>query len=267
MIIEIANNKININLIHSIKNLDSYKCDGEALCEITSHVGMMPIPRIMPYKENEFYKLYNVDSKIMQVQYENGEILGQIIYEDKKVSIYLNKNTSQVEYILSQYAIDYLICKYFGGILFHASSIIYDDIAIAFTAPSGTGKSTARAMWEGHGAVCINDDKCILKMEGGHLFVYPSPWSGKHRKDTNVSHELNAIVCLGRGNNTFDDVTSTQKFKKILSQIDLPYEYNKDIWNEIVDNIMKTNIYVYNLNMSDEAFKVLKERIADDYAN
>jgi len=71
--------------------------------------------------------------------------------------------------------------SYFSTLLIHASSIRHKDIAYAFTAKSGTGKSTHVAMWLQNIEHCdmINDDNPIIRIEDEGAFLYGSPWSGK----------------------------------------------------------------------------------------
>lgn len=71
--------------------------------------------------------------------------------------------------------------SYFSTLLLHASVVRYRDRAYAFTAKSGTGKSTHVARWLENieGCDMINDDNPIIRVEQGDAFLYGSPWSGK----------------------------------------------------------------------------------------
>lgn len=268
MIVELMKHKININLIYEIKNLNKYKSSGLYEYEIISTKDIYTLDELIPFKINENKKLYKKDNIIIQEQLDSGNVIGYIEYIDKLVKIYLLKDDANTEYLLSQYAIDYLICKYFGGILFHSSIVIKDDICVAFTAPSGTGKSTMRRKWCQNGAICINDDKNALILENDNLVVYPTPWSGKHHLDNNIFHKLDAIVFLSQArNNEFYEIKLADAFKKILQQIDLAYDYNKDLWNRIVDKMLELKLYSYGCNLKMEAFDKLYERIVNDYAN
>ena len=85
--------------------------------------------------------------------------------------------------------------------LFHGSAVQVDGKAYLFTAPSGTGKSTHTNLWKellGTRMSYINDDKPLLKFEGGAVSVLGTPWNGKHRLGSNVSAPLSAIVLLAR---------------------------------------------------------------------
>lgn len=71
--------------------------------------------------------------------------------------------------------------SFFSTLLIHASTIRYRNHAFAFTAKSGTGKSTHVAQWLSNIEECdmINDDNPIIRIEGDDVFLYGSPWSGK----------------------------------------------------------------------------------------
>ena len=91
----------------------------------------------------------------------------------------------------------------YDAFLFHAAVIEYKGQAIAFTAPSGTGKSTHIKNWKrafGADVGIVNGDKPILRFgEDGALYAYGTPWSGKEGWSRNVGLPLKAVVFLERG--------------------------------------------------------------------
>ena len=91
----------------------------------------------------------------------------------------------------------------YDAFLFHAAVIDYKGEAVAFTAPSGTGKSTHIKNWKrafGNDVGIVNGDKPILRFgDDGTLFAYGSPWAGKEGWNRNVGRPLRAVVFLTRG--------------------------------------------------------------------
>lgn len=86
--------------------------------------------------------------------------------------------------------------------LMHCSALSYEGKAILFAAHSGTGKSTHARMWRevfGEKVVMINDDKPFLRFEEDGLYVFGSPWDGKHHLSTNTKAPVCAICFLSRG--------------------------------------------------------------------
>lgn len=105
---------------------------------------------------------------------------------------------SEIEYI----AIQKKIADWFAGrdvYLFHASALAVNGRAAAFTAPSGTGKSTHARLWRENvpGVVMINDDKPFLKRTpDGEILVCGSPWNGKHDLGEPAMVPLDAVFFL-----------------------------------------------------------------------
>ena len=91
----------------------------------------------------------------------------------------------------------------YDAFLFHAAVIEYKGEAIAFTAPSGTGKSTHIKNWKrafGADVDIVNGDKPILRFgSDGTLTAYGTPWAGKEGWSRNVGRPLKAVVFLERG--------------------------------------------------------------------
>ena len=97
----------------------------------------------------------------------------------------------------------------YGGFLFHSSTVAYGGKAYAFTAQSGTGKSTHTALLKkllGEKLGYVNDDKPFVRYfengaggEKGTFYVYGNPWNGKHNLGENVKFPLESVCFLSRG--------------------------------------------------------------------
>lgn len=91
----------------------------------------------------------------------------------------------------------------FDGMMLHASAVVMDGYAYAFSAPCGTGKSTHTDLWRdtfGHNKVLmLNDDKPALRLEDGRWYAYGTPWSGKTGQNINMKVPLGGICVLTRG--------------------------------------------------------------------
>ncbi len=87
-----------------------------------------------------------------------------------------------------------------GVVPIHASAVIKDGAAVLCLGESGTGKSTHTRMWMENisGARMLNDDSPMLKMDGGKLRVYGSPWSGKMDFYINEDYEVKGLVRIKR---------------------------------------------------------------------
>jgi hypothetical protein len=124
-----------------------------------------------------------------------------------------------------------------SGIVLHASSISYQGKGIAFTAPSGTGKSTHTEMWEKYyNASVLNDDCPIIRVENDQTKIYGSPWNGSNNKSINSSAPLTAIVILERSeNNSIRELSNKEAIPLLLPRVFLPYR-NTELMDYALQN-------------------------------
>lgn len=89
---------------------------------------------------------------------------------------------------------------YHDTLLVHASVVRHAGRAYAFTAESGTGKSTHVANWlcNIEGSDLVNDDNPILRLIDGRPFLFGSPWSGKTTCYRNIQVQLGAVLKIER---------------------------------------------------------------------
>lgn len=106
-------------------------------------------------------------------------------------------------------------------VILHASAVIHNGEAILFTAPSGTGKSTQAALWEGHlGAEIINGDKVIISADGECPVAYGGPIAGTSRIFRDIWAPVRAIVCLSQGKtNRAELLDQRHAFMNLYSQV------------------------------------------------
>ena len=126
-------------------------------------------------------------------------------------------NSDDWEYMLTGSDFYTWLIKY-NGILLHSSCVVVDGVAYAFSADSGTGKSTHTQLWLkrfGKRAHMLNDDKPALRIIDGKPYACGTPWSGKHDYSTpeivlDVLEELFAKVPIYElGCNISDEAVET----------------------------------------------------------
>ena len=131
------------------------------------------------------------------------------------------------------YAENYCVCRRVsneaaarGVILFHAAAIEVDGKAYAFSAPSGTGKSTHIMLWRrrfGKRVGMINGDKPFLRERDGVFTVYGSPWCGKEGWNKNISAPLAGICFLYQSKeNTIARMTADTALPRVFAQLIKP---------------------------------------------
>lgn len=86
-----------------------------------------------------------------------------------------------------------------GGFVLHASFIRWEDRAILFTAPSGTGKSTQAGLWSRlRGAEQINGDRTAVTLEPSGVTAWGIPYCGTSGVCRNQALPVAAIVYLSQ---------------------------------------------------------------------
>ena len=150
---------------------------------------------------------------------------------------------------------DILALKY-QGLLFHASTVLYDGLAYAFSAKSGTGKSTHTNLLKEllqDELKYINDDKPFLRYDttSDKIIAYGNPWRGKENRGTRRKAELGGICFLKRAkDNSIKRIDANEALPMLLSQINLPK--GKDGAQKalfVVDKILSlTPVYLLNCN-------------------
>lgn len=154
-----------------------------------------------------------------------------------------------------------ILLENYSALLFHGSTVKYGDGAYAFTAPSGTGKSTHTALLKkylGDKLSYINDDKPILKVVDGKVIAYGSPWNGKHNLGENISAPLKAVCFVERAEENSIAEVSPARFMKILFEQSIGFD-DIDSANKVLDILSiimaQTKFYLLKCNMDISAAK------------
>ena len=150
----------------------------------------------------------------------------------------------------------------------HAAVVGVDGKAYAFTAKSGTGKSTHIRQWKKHlgdRVYVVNGDKPILRFVDGKLMVYGTPWCGKEGWHQNTSAELVGLCFLERvENNSIVPITPSEAATPLMKQILIPKDAEGAIKTfELVDKMLKcTKLWRLGCNISVEAGKIAYEAMS-----
>ena len=147
----------------------------------------------------------------------------------------------------------------FNGILLHSSCVVVDNKAYAFSADSGTGKSTHTQLWLKHfgdRAYMLNDDKPAIRLIDGKVYACGTPWSGKYDYSTPAVVELAGICFLERSKDNWIKKADTSKAVfNIFSQTlrHLSAEGMDNLFNVLEELFSKTSLYELGCNISDDA--------------
>lgn len=144
-------------------------------------------------------------------------------------------------------------------LLIHASLVRQNGYGYAFTAKSGTGKSTHVSLWLRHipGCDLMNDDNPIVRIIDGQPYIYGGPWSGKTPCYRNVKARLGAITRIDRAPaNSVDQLAPIDAFASLLPSCS-SMKWDEDIFRRICNTVTKivetTPIYTLHCLPNKEA--------------
>ena len=144
-------------------------------------------------------------------------------------------------------------------LLIHASLVRQNGYGYAFTAKSGTGKSTHVSLWLRHIPECdlMNDDNPIVRIIDGQPYIYGGPWSGKTPCYRNVKARLGAITRIDRAPaNSVDRLAPIDAFASLLPSCS-SMKWDEDIFRRICNTVTKivetTPIYTLHCLPNKEA--------------
>lgn len=152
----------------------------------------------------------------------------------------------------------------YDGVLLHAAAILYKGKAYLFVAPSGTGKTTHIMLWKkcmGDKMAILNGDKPFLRLQGGGITVYGSPWQGKEGYGMNASAPLGGVILLNRGEkNTIRCAAVPEALQSLLVATIFPEDAEgRSKVLDFMGHICQTvPVGVLHCNMDDEAVHTVK---------
>lgn len=147
-----------------------------------------------------------------------------------------------------------------GSGVLHSSSLAWRGQGVAFSADSGTGKSTHVGLWKdcfGDDVTVINDDKPAIFYDGDQPMLCGTPWSGKTDLNCNRHVPLRAIVFIVRGEqNSIRRLDTMDSMYRLLGQLARPY-YDEELGVRTLDFAQRLcetlPIYCLTCDISREA--------------
>lgn len=209
-------------------------------CFIVDDIEDVSIDGLTKIDNRDYYLSETLE--VVKVYHPGTNVLSQYVYFDKlrrTCEIKLNrlsvKDLAMQEYVLSG-VIFMEIALMEGYLPLHASAVSFDDEAILFAGRSTVGKSTQSTMWRfffKDRVELINDDKPLIFVKSGMLFVSGSPFSGKDSLSRNIVRRLRAIVFLEKENAPFIEHLDSK------TKIELIFRNTINIGHaETIDNIV-----------------------------
>ena len=150
--------------------------------------------------------------------------------------VYLGGNWSMLLYRFALWVAYGLMTLRGDTLAIHSSCIVYQDKAVLFLGESGTGKSTHTRLWREHieGAVLLNDDSPMIRVEEGKVWAYGSAWSGKTPCYKQERYELVACVRLSQApHNRIQKLSVLQAYGAIHPSCAPEFAYDDALYDEV----------------------------------
>ncbi len=147
----------------------------------------------------------------------------------------------------------------YDAFLLHAAVIECDGKSYAFTAKSGTGKSTHIKLWQkvfGQRCRIINGDKPIIRKFNDKYFACGTPWCGKEGYQTNAISPIAGLCFLERAeDNSIFRAHSDDILNRIFFQLLIPKDrHSQNLFFSLLDDFLKiTPTYLLRCNMDESA--------------
>lgn len=157
-----------------------------------------------------------------------------------------------------------------SSFVFHSSSICHNGEGIAFSAKSGTGKSTHTKLWIDNfpGTFILNDDTPLITQgKDNEFYLSGTPWAGTTGINRNVTVPLKALVFLERDKeNSITRISPPEAMPLFFSGIKTPL--TDRMLSNCLDTLNKlfisVPIYKLRCNMNPEAAIVAHKAIFGD---
>ena len=158
----------------------------------------------------------------------------------------------------------------YNGLLFHAATFDVNGQGIAFSAKSGTGKTTHMLNWQklySDRMTIVNGDKPIIRFlndDFSTAYAYGTPWSGKERLWNDTCTPLKHICFIERSETNYvTPIDKSEAVSRIMKQIYMPQD-PVALANtlSLIDKLLSCcKVWVIHCNMEEDSARVAYETI------
>lgn len=164
-----------------------------------------------------------------------------------------------------------IVLAHNNAIAIHSSCVVNNELGILFLGESGTGKSTHTRLWLENieGSSLLNDDSPIVRVKGGEIRVYGSPWSGKGACHKAESYPIKSFCRLSQApHNRIKRLSTIAALGALLPSTPPQHAHDSELQDAILStlsNILR-HIGVYHLEClpDADAAKVAQKTMFED---
>lgn len=281
MNLRIADFKIKINSVTDKRTIDcfsKYCCDNFGQADLTinyiddDHILLNRNEFTGPYK-GWFFKQNTNGYEFAKFADGVDRAISHVNYNSKtKTADFRNWNISNLIGVELFYSVFYTISDIYSffvlendSVVFHSSSIIYDNHALCFSGKSGTGKSTHTGLWKKYyNTPILNDDSPTLRIIEGKAYACGTPFAGSTGVNLNNIVPLKAIFFLEQSKeNSTERLTEASAIKRFFD------ETKKPIFKSYITTLMEfftklyeiVPMYVLSCNMEKSAVETVKNTL------
>lgn len=151
-----------------------------------------------------------------------------------------------------------------NSMILHSAFMCYQNTAVLFSAPSGTGKSTQAALWEKYrGTRTINGDRSLLTRADEGWFASGWPVCGSSEICFNEVFPVRAVVMLRQAKmNRVSRLKGLAAFREIVAQITInswDREFQLRAMDMIESLLREVPVYLLECDISENAVACLEE--------
>ena len=152
-----------------------------------------------------------------------------------------------------------------NSFLLHSATFEIDGQGIAFSAKSGTGKTTHMLNWQkllGDKLTIVNGDKPIIRFfddEPNIPYAYGTPWCGKERFGNDSRTKLKHICFIERSaTNYVTHIDKSEAISRIMKQVYMPSNpQNLSKTLVLIDRLLSCcDLWIIHCNMEPESAEV-----------
>ena len=152
-----------------------------------------------------------------------------------------------------------------NSFILHSATFDVDGNGVAFTAYSGTGKTTHMNLWQqllGDKMVVVDGDKPIVRFfddEPELPYAYGTPWNGKEKLGCNMRTPLKHICFIERSETNYvEKLDKKSAIDRIFNQVYMPKNPIAMMNTmQLIDRLLSCcDLWIIHCNMEPEAAEV-----------